>query len=171
MASPDLLRQVRLTDEEERLARIDPGYERASTASRLDAFILPDSLEFAEYNAESPAGLAYAENLAEVFDGLEIMRAVPRAVPGALLPADRGDARRAHRELPRVGRPGQSPPTVLITDFRGVPTWSEFEILQAAVRGARRADRDRRSARPRARGRRAARGRAAARSISSIGAC
>ena len=25
----------------------------------------------------------------------------------------------------------QSPPTVLITDFRGVPTWSEFEILQA----------------------------------------
>ena len=23
-----------------------------------------------------------------------------------------------------------SPPTVLIVDFRGVPTWSEFEILQ-----------------------------------------
>ena len=29
---------------------------RASTASRLDAFLLPDSLHFAEYNAESPAG-------------------------------------------------------------------------------------------------------------------
>ena len=35
---------------------IDPGYARASTASRLDAFLLPDSLHFAEYNAESPAG-------------------------------------------------------------------------------------------------------------------
>jgi hypothetical protein len=72
MASPAIRRQVRLTDEEERLVRIDPRYGRASTASRLDAFILPDSLEFAEYNAESPAGLAYSENLAEVFDRLEV---------------------------------------------------------------------------------------------------
>jgi uncharacterized circularly permuted ATP-grasp superfamily protein len=130
MASPDLLRQVRLTGEEERLARLDPRYERASTASRLDAFILPDSLEFAEYNAESPAGLAYAENLAEVFDGLEIMRRFreryrarfyrpSEAILDALI--------ESYREW--GGR--QSPPTVLITDFRGVPTWSEFEILQA----------------------------------------
>ena len=73
MAQPELLRRVRLTDGEERLARIEPGYGRASTASRLDAFLLPDSLKFAEYNAESPAGLAYAENLGEVFDGLEMM--------------------------------------------------------------------------------------------------
>ena len=72
MAQPELLRRVRLAEAETRLARIEPGYARASTTSRLDAFLLPDSLTFAEYNAESPAGLAYAENLAEVFDGLEI---------------------------------------------------------------------------------------------------
>ncbi len=131
MASPDLLRQVRLTDEEERLARIDPGYARASTASRLDAFILPDSLEFAEYNAESPAGLGYSENLAEVFDGLEIMRAVPRAVRGALLPAAARRSSTRCIESYREWGGTPSPPTVLITDFRGVPTWSEFEILQA----------------------------------------
>ena len=33
------------------LARIDPGYGVASTAARADAFLLPDSLQFAEYNA------------------------------------------------------------------------------------------------------------------------
>ncbi len=63
----------RLTPEEERLARIAPGYETASTASRLDAFLLPGSLKFAEYNAESPAGLGYSETMAEIFDALEIM--------------------------------------------------------------------------------------------------
>src|SRR5262245_25871506 len=73
MARPGPMRRVRLTEAGTPLARIEPGYARASTTSRLDAFLLPDSLTFAEYNAESPAGLAYAENLGEVFDGLEIM--------------------------------------------------------------------------------------------------
>src|SRR5213592_3787362 len=57
--SPEMLRQLALSDEEIRLARIDPGYATASTAARADAFILPDSLQFAEYNGESPAGAAY----------------------------------------------------------------------------------------------------------------
>jgi hypothetical protein len=42
-----------------------------STASRLDAFLLPDSLHFAEYNAESPAGPAYTQRLCELFDALD----------------------------------------------------------------------------------------------------
>jgi len=61
LADPQLLAQVALNAEEERLARINPRYATSSTASRLDAFLLPDSLQFAEYNAESPAGLSYAE--------------------------------------------------------------------------------------------------------------
>src|SRR5438067_9494325 len=46
--------QLHLSEEEERLARIHVRNGPASTASRLDAFLLPDSLKFAEYNAESP---------------------------------------------------------------------------------------------------------------------
>src|SRR5439155_8768856 len=38
--------QLHLSEEEERLARIHVGYGPASTASRLDAFLLPDSLKF-----------------------------------------------------------------------------------------------------------------------------
>src|SRR5207302_1821676 len=73
LRAPALLAQVALNPEEERLARMEPGYARASTASRLDAFLLPDSLQFAEYNAESPAGPGYAETLAEIFRALPVM--------------------------------------------------------------------------------------------------
>ena len=47
-----MLEQLGLSEAETRLARIDPGYDVASTAARADAFLLPDSLQFAEYNAE-----------------------------------------------------------------------------------------------------------------------
>src|SRR6266853_2293972 len=62
-----LLAQLHLREEEERLARIPTGYGRASTASRLDAFLLPDSLKFAEYNGESPSGAGYAARRGEIF--------------------------------------------------------------------------------------------------------
>src|SRR5262249_6364085 len=68
-----LLRQFCLRPEEERLAHLHPEYGRASTASRLDAFLLPDSLKFAEYNGESPAGAGYSETLAEIFRELPVM--------------------------------------------------------------------------------------------------
>src|SRR5207244_2970240 len=71
---PAMLADPALSDDEIRLARIDPGYATASTAGRADAFILPDSLQFAEYNAESPAGPAYSEGLAELFAELPVMR-------------------------------------------------------------------------------------------------
>jgi uncharacterized circularly permuted ATP-grasp superfamily protein len=127
---PALLHQVRLTEAETRLARLEPGYGRASTSSRLDAFILPESLKFAEYNAESPAGLAYAENLAEVFDGLEIMQRFRERYETQFYPLSSAilDALLdSYREWGGTA----SPPTILITDFREVPTWSEFEILKA----------------------------------------
>ena len=129
MAQPELLRRVRLAEAETRLARIEPGYARASTTSRLDAFLLPDSLTFAEYNAESPAGLAYAENLAEVFDGLEITARFRERYEASYyrLSTHLLDALLAsYRDW--GGR--KDAPTILITDFREVPTWSEFLILK-----------------------------------------
>ena len=129
MAQPELLRRVRLTEAETRLARIDPGYGRASTTSRLDAFLLPDSLTFAEYNAESPAGLAYAENLGEVFDGLDLMARFRERFEASYF---RLSTHLLDALLASYAEWGgrASPPTILITDFREVPTWSEFLILK-----------------------------------------
>src|SRR4051812_17737429 len=73
MTRPELLRDLALSDDEIRLAQIEPGYDTASTAARADAFILPGSLQFAEYNAESPAGAGYSQLLADVFAGEPMM--------------------------------------------------------------------------------------------------
>ena len=135
MDSPALFRALGVTDAEEPLIRIDPGYPTASTASRVDAFLLPGSLRFAEYNGESPAGPAYTQRLCELFDELPVMarfrqgRGVSFHRPiDALLDA----LVASYREW--GGR--ESPPTIAIVDWRGVPTWSEFEILRAAFEDA-----------------------------------
>src|SRR5581483_5938756 len=75
LQDPALLAQFHLRPEEERLIRMQAGHGPASTASRLDAFLLPDSLKFAEYNGESPAGAGYAETLAEIFREPPVMAA------------------------------------------------------------------------------------------------
>src|SRR5260370_2307107 len=69
----NLFAQLHLREEEERLARIPTGYGRASTASRLGACLLPDSLKFSEYNGESPAGARYSETLPEIFRELPVL--------------------------------------------------------------------------------------------------
>ena len=122
--------QLHLREEEERLARMHVGYGPASTASRLDAFLLPDSLKFAEYNGESPAGAGYAETLAEIFHELPMMGEFARkyeveryALSGKLLEA----LLQSYRDW---GGSAQKP-QIAIVDWEEVPTWSEFEILQA----------------------------------------
>ncbi|MGA2095035.1 MAG: hypothetical protein ABSH39_01935 [Candidatus Acidiferrum sp.] len=125
-----LFAQFHLRPEEERLARLPVGYGRASTASRLDAFLLPDSLKFAEYNGESPAGAGYAETLAEIFRELPVMAkfAANWEVHTYPLSAKLLDA----LMMSYVDWGGSaSPPQIAIVDWFGVPTWSEFEILQA----------------------------------------
>ena len=125
-----LFAQLHLREEEERLARLPTGYGRVSTASRLDAFLLPESLKFAEYNGESPAGAGYAETLAEIFRELPVMAQFNRKYETHSYPlsAKLLDA----LILSYLDWGGSSAkPQIAIVDWEGVPTWSEFEILQA----------------------------------------
>jgi len=125
----NLFVQLHLRPEEERLARLPAGYGLASTASRLDSFLLPDSLKFAEYNAESPAGLGYAETLAEIFRELPVMTQFIKKfdVQGYALSSKLLDALlSSYADWGGTSKP----PQIAIVDWEGVPTWSEFEILQ-----------------------------------------
>jgi circularly permuted ATPgrasp domain protein len=131
MESPEILRQLALSEDEIRLARIDPGYATTSTAARADAFILPDSLQFAEYNGESPAGAGYSQGLADLFSEEPMMARFRRRFDvrmyrpvEALLEA----LVASYREWGGTA----SPPQVAIVDWRDVPTFSEFEILRDA---------------------------------------
>ena len=129
--SPGMLRQLALSEAEIRLARIDPGYATTSTAARADAFILPDSLQFAEYNGESPAGAGYSQGLAELFAEEPLMARFRQQFDArfyrpveALLDA----LVASYREWGGTA----SPPLMAIVDWREVPTFSEFEILRDA---------------------------------------
>jgi uncharacterized circularly permuted ATP-grasp superfamily protein len=131
LESPLVFDQLGLTEAETRLVRMDPGYACASTASRLDAFLLPDSLHFAEYNAESPAGLGYTQRLCELFDSTAAMgrfRAGRRVRFNPTIEPMLDALVASYREW--GGR--ADPPTIAIVDWRNVPTWTEFEILQDA---------------------------------------
>ena len=124
-----LFAQFRLRPEEERLARLHAGYGFASTASRLDAFLLPDSLKFAEYNGESPAGAGYSEVLAQIFRDLPMMASFSKHydVHSYPLSAKLLDA----LVMSYLDWGGTSKrPQIAIVDWREVPTWSEFEILK-----------------------------------------
>ncbi len=130
LAEPSLLAQFALSPEEERLARIDPGYGTSSTASRLDSFLLPNSLQFAEYNAESPAGLGYSETLGEIFLSLPLMERFGAYYSVRKHPLMASILSALLASYAEWGGKA-SPPVIAIVDWRGVPTWSEFEILQA----------------------------------------
>jgi hypothetical protein len=124
-----LFAQFHLRPEEERLVRLPAGGGPASTASRVDAFLLPDSLKFTEYNGESPAGSGYTETLSEIFRELPVMKEFAKkfeihsySLSAHLLDALIG----TYRDW---GATSQRP-QMLIVDWKEVPTWSEFEILK-----------------------------------------
>jgi uncharacterized circularly permuted ATP-grasp superfamily protein len=131
MDDPTLVDDLALGEDEARLARIDAGYATTSTAARADAFLLPDTLWFAEYNAESPAGLGYTQGLSTIFEDTEVMTRFRRRLDARMYqPVERIlDALMASY---REWGGSAAPPTTAIVDWREVPTFSEFEILRDA---------------------------------------
>ena len=99
-----LFKQFHLRPEEERLARMNTGFGPASTASRLDAFLLPDSLKFTEYNGESPAGAGYSESLSEIFRATPVMKRVCEEVGDSQLPIKREIAGCTGADISGLGR-------------------------------------------------------------------
>ena len=126
-----LMAELGVSETEASLAAIDPGYAAASTAARADAFLLPESLQFAEYNAESPAGPGYTQRLSELFDEEPLTEEFRRHfalryfTPIRLLLEALLES---YRDWGGTARP----PRIAIVDWREVPTWSEFELLREA---------------------------------------
>jgi len=128
VADAKLRAQLDLEPEEERLALADPGCRSSSPSSRLDSFFA-DRVRYVEYNAESPAGMAYEDNLAEVFRELPVMREFRRWFRLRSLPVRR-------RQLDAMLRAfadwrGGEQPVVAIVDWTGLPTATEFELFGA----------------------------------------
>ena len=124
----DLRRELDLDPQEETLALRDPGFRATSPSARLDGFIGEDGvIRFVEYNAESPAGMAYNDELSQVFASLPVMKRFQQEFRCAVVQT-RGRQLsamlRAHRAR------SERSPTIAIVDWRGLPTLTEFEMFQ-----------------------------------------
>ena len=120
--------QFRLNDWEEELMQVDPGFRASSPTARMDTFFDEETtLWFTEYNAETPAAIAYTDVLTEVYYGLPVMREFSK-----------------HYEMrPLFGRHlmlhalidsyrqwgGNERPRIAILDWKEVPTYSEFVLF------------------------------------------
>lgn len=130
LASDAVLDQFRLEDWERRLVRLDPGFSAPSPVSRIDAFFAGEGgIALTEYNAETPAGAAYSDVLAEVFLGLPAMRPFYRGWDVRPLYA-RHNTVNALLEAYHEWSGRRSLPRVAILDWDDVPTQSEFLLFQ-----------------------------------------
>ena len=128
MMNADFRAKFRLQAWEEDLIQVDPGFEATSPTSRMDTFFDEEEmLWFCEYNAETPAAIAYTDVMTEVYYALPVMREFNK-----------------HYELrPLFGRHlmlhalidcyrqwgGMERPCIGILDWKEVPTYSEFVLF------------------------------------------
>ena len=122
----DLRRELDLEAVEAELALADPGFTASSPAARLDGFVGEDGvIRYVEYNAESPAGMAYNDELSAVFATLPVMKAFTKRHRLTAFPV----RKRQLGVLKRARRPRGELRTIAIVDWRGLPTLTEFEMF------------------------------------------
>ena len=134
IADPALLAPYALTEQEQALLAIDPGYPGASAFGRLDGFLAADGSAcwYVESNLESPAGIGYDEAMTEIFDQLDIMAAFRRSYRAEALPHRQGLQQLLLDTYRAWG--GQATPTIAIVDYAAAATWPEFEYLAERFR-------------------------------------
>jgi len=125
----DLWERVDLRPEERELVAIDPGYARSSPTSRLDSFVTPTSYQYVELNAESPAGIAYNEVLADIFLELPLMRKFQEKFTLRRFQA-RERLLQTLLECYREGGGRTEHPTIAIVDYEDVPTRTEHHLFR-----------------------------------------
>ncbi len=128
LSDASLRAELALEPEEERLAMADPGGRSSSPSARLDSFFA-DEIRFVEYNAESPAGMAYGDHLSAVFERLPVMKAFRKRFRGRFLSTRRRQLATMLRAFKQWGRSAR--PVIAIVDWSGLPTAPEFEMFKA----------------------------------------
>jgi hypothetical protein len=118
------------TPGEEKLLALSAGYAEPSASSRLDSFFdnHTGALQFVEYNAESPAGMAYEDELSNVFLDLPVMREFAKRYTVTKIPS----APRMVQTLLdkfREWNPAAEPRATIV-DWKGLPTQAEFVLFK-----------------------------------------
>ncbi len=118
------------TPGEDALLAEEAGYAEPSASSRLDSFFdnHTGSLQFVEYNAESPAGMAYEDELSDVFLSLPVMQEFARKFRVTKLPSAPLMVQTLLDKFREWGKSGD--PRAAIIDWKGLPTQAEFDLFK-----------------------------------------
>lgn len=116
-----------LTLEERDLIAIDPGFRDVSPTSRLDSFMAGDAWYFVEYNAETPAAIAYEDVLSELFARMPVMAGFSKQYTVTPLPA-RGHLLDTLLDSYRQWG-GRVTPCIAIVDWKDLPTATEHTLF------------------------------------------
>ncbi len=129
---PELKAQIPMGPGEWELLRPCPGLKRQQVIARPDAFLVDDGIQYLEFNAESPAAVAWTDLFEQTFRELEPMKALPwaRKTRGSrcqqLLVDAMLDAGRAYGL--------QDAPRVAVVDWLEVPTICEHHLVARCFR-------------------------------------
>jgi hypothetical protein len=124
---PSLRAQIPMAPDEWELLRPCPGLKRQQVIARPDAFLVGDRIQYLEFNAESPAAVAWTDLFEQVFRELEPMQALPwaRRSTGSqcrqLLVDSLLEAGRAYGL--------SAAPELAVVDWREVPTIREHHLV------------------------------------------
>jgi hypothetical protein len=130
MKDSNLRAMLFLEPYEEALFSLDTGFEVPWTTSRLDSFFDLDnmSLRFVEYNAETPAGMAYEDHLAEAFLELEPIKRFGEQYIIRSFAMRQGLLAGMLEVYKQWG--GTEKPQIGIIDWGDVPTLTEHEMCK-----------------------------------------
>lgn len=129
LENKEIMRELDLSEREERMARVDPGYRGVCNSSRLDTYLSGDGFKFLEYNGETPAGIIDQMQIEKVLEMIPEVR--------EFLEKNKHWRPKPHEKL-LVGLIAdyrefggtKEKPNIAIVDWRGVSTFTEFEILK-----------------------------------------
>jgi len=137
LAHDALRASLGVSRQEDALLALEPTRGPGDYSGRLDAFYLADAmpaagpyptLNFVEYNAESPGGLAFGESLSAIFRDLPLYHRFTQDYQvESFVPRPRilAELLAGYRAWGGLGKP-----RIAIVDWRGVRTYREFELCQ-----------------------------------------
>ena len=134
---PAVQAELALSDHEDALVRLEPGYPGPMRICRLDAFLQGYEVKFLEFNADSPAGIGYTDVLYEgLRQGIDLprVRAEFDTAYTPMLPELGATLVEAYQHL-RLRQPDlPERPSLAIIDAEGSPSVPEFRITAASAR-------------------------------------
>lgn len=126
--SPLLMTQLGLSELEQRLAIVDPGFRGATLTSRMDGFVKGNEIRFVEYNAENPSSLSDQEGINRLLSELRPMSLLARRYQLRQFSPTQKLLETLLVTYQEWG--GTGTPNIAIVDWEDLPTAGEFILLQ-----------------------------------------